>query len=71
MIRRGAMLFPRKIKRVLDVDEIEKKEKDSIKKEELEKGDILAMIISAFIVFTPVILLLIGIVWFLYWLFTH
>jgi len=65
------MLFPRKIKRVLDVDEIEKKEKDSIKKEELEKGDILAMIISAFIVFTPVILLLIGIVWFLYWLFTH
>ncbi|MFA5569902.1 MAG: hypothetical protein WC990_00465 [Sphaerochaetaceae bacterium] len=65
------MLFPRKIKRVLDVDEIEKKEKDSIKKEELEKGDILAMIISAFIVFTPVILLLIGIVWFLYWFFTH
>jgi len=40
-------------------------------KEALEKGDLLAMIISAFLVFTPVILILIAIVWGLYWLFTH
>ena len=37
----------------------------------MEKGDLLAMLISAFLVFTPVILLLIAIVWGLYWLFTH
>ena len=29
------------------------------------------MIISAFLVFTPVILILIAVVWGLYWLFTH
>jgi len=40
-------------------------------KEALEKGDLLAMIISAFLVFTPVILILIAVVWGLYWLFTH
>ncbi|MFA5447484.1 MAG: hypothetical protein WC233_04340 [Sphaerochaeta sp.] len=64
------MLFPKKIKRVLDVEGAEKRHASEIK-EELEKGDIPAMIISAFLVFTPVILLLIGIVWGLYWLFTH
>lgn len=61
------MLFPKKIRRVLDVRKAEEKELT----EELEKGDIPAMIIAAFLVFTPVILLLIGIVWGLYWLFTH
>ncbi|MGI6467304.1 MAG: hypothetical protein ACOXZZ_06930 [Sphaerochaetaceae bacterium] len=64
------MLFPRKIKRVLNVEEIEKKHKEE-EKVPLEKGDFLAMMISAFIVFTPVILLLIGIVYALYWLFTR
>jgi len=61
------MLFPKKIRRVLDV----KKAEEKGMAEELEKGDIPAMIIAAFLVFTPVILLLIGIVWGLYWLFTH
>jgi len=61
------MFFPKKIKRVLDV----KKAEESHMKEELEKGDVPAMLIAAFLVFTPVILLLIGIVWGLYWLFTH
>ncbi len=61
------MFFPKKIKRVLDV----KKAEESHMNEELEKGDVPAMLIAAFLVFTPVILLLIGIVWGLYWLFTH
>ena len=61
------MLFPKKIRRVLDVKKAEEKGMT----EELEKGDIPAMIIAAFLVFTPVILLIIGIVWGLYWLFTH
>jgi bifunctional DNA-binding transcriptional regulator/antitoxin component of YhaV-PrlF toxin-antitoxin module len=61
------MLFPKKIRRVLNVKKSEEKEFT----EELEKGDIPAMLIAAFLVFTPVILVLIGIVWGLYWLFTH
>jgi hypothetical protein len=64
------MLFPRKIKRVLDVKGAEERHRRE-EKVELEKGDFLAMLISAFLVFTPVILLLIGIVYGLAWLFTH
>lgn len=64
------MFFKRKIKRVLSLEEIEERHEKEIK-EELEKGDLFAMIIAALIVFTPVILLLIGIVYFLLWLFTH
>jgi cell division septal protein FtsQ len=64
------MFFKRKIKRVLNLEEIEERHEKEIK-EELEKGDLFAMIIAALIVFTPVILLLIGIVYFLLWLFTH
>lgn len=64
------MLFRRKIKRVLDVEKLEEQHKEE-KLEELEKGDFLAMVIAALLVFTPVILLLIGIVYGLYWLFIH
>ncbi|MCK9547868.1 MAG: hypothetical protein RBS49_06905 [Sphaerochaeta sp.] len=64
------MFFPKKIKRVLDVEGAEKRLKEE-GKEKLEKGDFFAMLVSAFLVFTPVILLLIAIVWGLYWLFTH
>ena len=64
------MFFGKKIRRVLDVEGAEKRNKEE-EKEALEKGDLLAMIISAFLVFTPVILILIAIVWGLYWLFTH
>ncbi|NCC12863.1 MAG: hypothetical protein EOM32_05750 [Spirochaetia bacterium] len=64
------MLFQRKIKRVLDVENLEKRHQKE-PKEALEKGDLLAMIISAFIVFTPVILVMIGILYGLLWLFTH
>ncbi len=64
------MLFPRKIKRVLDVENLEKRHQQE-PKEALEKGDFLAMLISAFIVFTPVILVMIAILYGLYWMFTH
>ncbi|HOE85008.1 MAG TPA: hypothetical protein PLH14_09105 [Sphaerochaeta sp.] len=64
------MFFGKKIRRVLDVEGAEKRNTEE-EKEALEKGDLLAMIISAFLVFTPVILILIAIVWGLYWLFTH
>lgn len=64
------MLFQRKIKRVLDVESLEKRHQKE-PKEPLEKGDFLAMIISAFIVFTPVILVMIGVLYGLVWLFTH
>ena len=64
------MFFGKKIRRVLDVEGAEKRNTEE-EKEALEKGDLLAMIISAFLVFTPVILILIAIFWGLYWLFTH
>jgi len=64
------MLFRRKVKRVLDVKEVEERHRTE-EKVELEKGDFLAMLISAFLVFTPVILLLIGIAYGLGWLFTR
>ncbi|HPK47690.1 MAG TPA: hypothetical protein PLT42_07710 [Sphaerochaeta sp.] len=64
------MFFGKKIRRVLDVEGAEKRNTEE-EKEALEKGDLLAMIISAFLVFTPVILILIAVVWGLYWLFTH
>ncbi|HPZ16449.1 MAG TPA: hypothetical protein PLX25_07270 [Sphaerochaeta sp.] len=64
------MCFFRKTQRVLDVEKIEREQEPGIR-DEMEKGDLLAMLISAFLVFTPVILLLIAIVWGLYWLFTH
>ena len=64
------MFFGKKIRRVLDVEGAEKRNTEE-EKEALEKGDLLAMIISALLVFTPVILILIAVVWGLYWLFTH
>ena len=64
------MFFGKKIRRVLDVEGAEKRNTEE-EKEALEKGDLLAMIISAFRVFTPVILILIAVVWGLYWRFTH
>ncbi|NLV61164.1 MAG: hypothetical protein GXY63_06025, partial [Spirochaetales bacterium] len=53
------MFFGKKIRRVLDVEGAEKRNTEE-EKEALEKGDLLAMIISAFLVFTPVILILIA-----------
>jgi len=64
------VFFQRKIKRVLNVDEIEKRHaKEEL--EPLEKHDLLAMVIAALIVFVPVLLLLIGIVYLIMWFFVR
>lgn len=66
------MLFEKKIKRVVDVDvakdELEKRmEEEGV---ELEKKDRLAMILAAFIVFIPAVLLVLGffalVIWFFF-----
>ncbi len=62
------MFFRRKVERVLDVKKIEERHRTE-EKEPLEKGDLLAMLIAAFLVFLPVILLLIFVVYLLLWLF--
>ena len=62
------MFFRKKIERVLDVKKIEERHKKE-EKLPLEKNDLLAMLIAAFIVFLPVLLLLIGIVYGIMWLF--
>jgi hypothetical protein len=62
------VFFKRKVERVLDVKAIEKRY-ESEEREPLEKHDLLAMVIAAFIVFVPVLLLLLGIVYLLLWLF--
>jgi hypothetical protein len=62
------MFFRKKIERALDVKKIEERHKKE-EKLPLEKNDLLAMLIAAFIVFLPVLLLLIGIVYGIMWLF--
>lgn len=62
------MFFRKKIERVLDVKKIEERHKKE-EKLPLEKNDLLAMLIAALIVFLPVLLLLIGIVYGIMWLF--
>lgn len=52
------MLFPKKIRRVIDVEEAEKNFEKEFKKEELEKGDVPAIVIAALLVFLPVAILL-------------
>ena len=62
------MFFRKKVDRVLDVKKIEERHKTE-EKLPLEKNDLLAMLIAATIVFLPVILILIGMVYGLMWLF--
>jgi hypothetical protein len=62
------MFFRKKVERVLDVKKIEERHRTE-EKEPLEKGDLLAMLIAAFLVFLPVILILIFVVYLLLWLF--
>lgn len=54
------MFFKEKINRVVDVDKIEKEFAQNDDKIDLEKNDILALFISAFIVFVPVLVIVIG-----------
>jgi len=63
------MFFNKKVKRVLDVDKAEEDFEERMEGVELEKADRLAMIIAAFVVFIPALLLVIGVFVFAIWLF--
>lgn len=66
------MLFEKKVKRVVDVDVAEDELQKRMEEEgvELEKKDRLAMILAAFIVFIPAVLLVLGffalVIWFFF-----
>ena len=64
------MLFPKKVRRVLDIDKAEKEFKEDFRREELEKSDVPAMIFAALLVFLPaaliVTLVMIGIPYFIF-----
>ena len=51
-----------RFERLVNVKEAEKRFATEVKPE-LEKGDALAMIVAAFIVFTPVLLLILAVLW--------
>jgi len=63
------MFFEKKVKRVLDVDKAEEDFEERMEGVELEKADRPAMIIAAFIVFIPALLLVIGVFVLAIWLF--
>ena len=63
------MFFNNKVKRVLDVDKAEEDFEERMEGVELEKNARPAMIIAAFVVFIPVLLLVIGVFVFAIWLF--
>ena len=58
------MWFPHKRRFESLVNEKEAEERFNKIKPELEKGDVPAMIIAAFIVFAPALLLIIAVLWF-------
>ena len=61
-------LFQKKIDRVIKQKDQEKKFRQEREKLPLEKGDAFAMIVAAFLVFLPVVLLLTGAVFLIYFL---
>lgn len=65
------MLFEKKIKRVVDVEHAEEEFERQMEEEgiELEKKDRLAMVLAAFIVFIPALLVVIGVFLFVIWFF--
>lgn len=63
------MFLNKKVKRVLDVEKAEEDFEERMEDVELEKKDRPAMIIAAFIVFVPALLLVIGVFIFVIWLF--
>ncbi|MDE7321263.1 MAG: hypothetical protein K2N73_00795 [Lachnospiraceae bacterium] len=63
------MFFNSKIKRVLDVEKSETEFEQQMEGLELEKADRPAMLIAAFIVFIPALLLVIGFFLLIIWLF--
>ena len=63
------MFFNNKIKRVLDVEKSEAEFEEQMEGVELEKTDRPAMLIAAFLVFIPALLLVIGFFLLVIWLF--
>lgn len=65
------MLFDKKVKKIVDVEKAEEEFEKNMEKEglELEKNDRLAMILAAFAVFIPVLLLVIFGFLFVIWFF--
>lgn len=63
------MFFNNKIKRVLDVEKSESEFEEQMEGVELEKTDRPAMLIAAFLVFIPALLLVIGFFLLVIWLF--
>ena len=63
------MFFNNKIKRVLDVEKPEAEFEEQMEGVELEKTDRPAMLIAAFLVFIPALLLVIGFFLLVIWLF--
>ena len=63
------MLFRKKIERVLNLKNEESRPDQNEEKLSLEKGDYAALIIAAFGVYLPVMILLIGLICGLVWFF--
>ncbi len=61
-------MFNRRLKRVVKVEESEKRFREQLEKEKLEKKDIPAMIIAALLTFLPALILVIGLVLLVSWL---
>lgn len=55
------MLFKKKLDQMVDVEQSEKRWKDTTENEKLEKKDGLAMFLAAFLVFFPALLIIAGI----------
>lgn len=64
------MFFKNKISKVIDVKKIEEEHANS-EPLDLEKGDLKAMIVAAFIVFSPIVLVLSAVLVGLYFLFAR
>ncbi|MFI3115859.1 MAG: hypothetical protein R3Y12_06955 [Clostridia bacterium] len=63
------MVFRNKISKVVDVEKSEKEFEENVEKIQLEKNDLPAMLISAFLVFVPAIALFVGTFVGVIWLF--
>lgn len=63
------MFFKKKLDRVLNVEEAEKRFEEQMEGQELERKDKIAMVLAALIVFVPALLLVIGAFLFVIWLF--
>jgi energy-coupling factor transporter ATP-binding protein EcfA2 len=64
------MFFEKKLKKIINVEKIEETYRDT-EREPLEKGDKKAIAIAALLVFVPVFLIFIAVVYGLVWLFVR